>query len=440
MAKALTYFRSGPWGRILEALRDRYVALGRVGGNAVLEHPTPEEIAALSGFLGRAPKADPHLFVSLRNFDARLGESAFACTLPELIDAFWGLPVMTRPAERRIREDAFELFLREVASEFQGGLAGEWWTRVQASEDTPTARILRREWEKDAGALRGALGDVAGALRALSHAGEAKGRRRLPVFAGQVAGDPHAFDADRSAGRLLERALLNLHPDADSILSGVESATLRRDLTLAAYGIIKDDVSSYVLVWGLDAKVGSSSLPSSFSFHLPLREVDRLTEIHVWAGRVYVVENPAVFSELVDALESKSGARSRERAPLVVCTGGFPSMAAFGLLDRLAKIGATIYYSGDFDENGLVIAESILRRYPARAHPWRMSVGDYERACIGGGGGVAFASGELERLARRRSQFPELVDAMMARRRKAFQEGIVESLVLDVVSEFGMRA
>lgn len=286
---------------------------------------------------------------------------------------------------------------------------------------------------------------VADALEELPTATEGWGHAepprpvRLPVFAGRVTGDPHAFDAETLASRLLERVILDSHPDPATLLAGVESLTLQRDLLFQSAGILRDDLSSFVLVWGLPASLDRQRLPSNFAFQLPLREVGRLL---VQAGphdAVFVVENPAVFGEIVDSLEATEyrGALDAVRMPIIVCTSGFPSLAALKLLDQLVELGTEIYYSGDFDENGLVIADSILRRYGEHAQPWRMSPADFARACAKGGGGIVLSAVEMERLAAKRTAFSELVAVMLQHGRKAFQEGIVEELVEDVVNATG---
>ena len=63
---------------------------------------------------------------------------------------------------------------------------------------------------------------------------------------------------------------------------------------------------------------------------------------------VYVMENPAVFSAILDANDNS-------RLPPLVCTSGPLSVAALLLLDELVAAGGILYYSGDFDPEGLQI-------------------------------------------------------------------------------------
>ena len=66
-------------------------------------------------------------------------------------------------------------------------------------------------------------------------------------------------------------------------------------------------------------------------------------------------ENPAVFSEIV----------RRHPKTAAVCTDGQPRLAAFVLMDLL-KAHTVFYYMGDYDPEGLLIAQRLKERYGDR--------------------------------------------------------------------------
>jgi uncharacterized protein (TIGR02679 family) len=63
--------------------------------------------------------------------------------------------------------------------------------------------------------------------------------------------------------------------------------------------------------------------------------------------------------------------------PPLVCVEGYPNQAALKLLARLAR-QCEILYHGDFDWDGLRIANRILESIPFR--PWRFTAADYQAA------------------------------------------------------------
>ena len=84
---------------------------------------------------------------------------------------------------------------------------------------------------------------------------------------------------------------------------------------------------------------------------------------------VYVVENPAVFAALV----------SRYPEQAFVCTNGQLRLSALILLDLLSR-DSRLYYAGDYDPEGLGIAQRLKDRYGSRLELWEYEPDYYLRA------------------------------------------------------------
>ena len=83
---------------------------------------------------------------------------------------------------------------------------------------------------------------------------------------------------------------------------------------------------------------------------------------------IFIVENPSVFTELVSTVsETDCG---------LVCTFGQIKSVGYQLIDMLVKGGCEIFYAGDFDPEGLMIAENLMKKYD-KVKAWRMSYTDY---------------------------------------------------------------
>lgn len=145
---------------------------------------------------------------------------------------------------------------------------------------------------------------------------------------------------------------------------------------LYRYHLLRDDVQNFATVYGIVPQGTSDTYfqraAAAFApLNLPLREIVRTAIFAPVAGSdIYIVENSGVFSSLLDALTA-----ARHCVPLL-CLHGQPKLASWALLDRLAASGARLHYSGDYDPEGLAIAEKILRRYPD-ARPWHYEAADY---------------------------------------------------------------
>ena len=67
---------------------------------------------------------------------------------------------------------------------------------------------------------------------------------------------------------------------------------------------------------------------------------------------VYVFENPSLLISMLDL-----------KVPIII-TSGMPNISLYTLLKKLINSGTKIYYNGDFDPEGLLIAEKLKLKFP----------------------------------------------------------------------------
>ena len=60
-----------------------------------------------------------------------------------------------------------------------------------------------------------------------------------------------------------------------------------------------------------------------------------------------------------------------------VCTNGQLNLCGYVLLDLIQKSGIPMYYAGDFDPEGILIADKLKQRYKDNLHLWKSSVEEY---------------------------------------------------------------
>ncbi|MFO7173398.1 MAG: TIGR02679 family protein [Bacillota bacterium] len=421
-------------GPLLAAARERVERLDGVRGTVRVDLP-PEAVEALAGLMGWKavplhPRGGP-VVVRLQDLDQRLRQSRYRVGLLEVLEAHGG-PLVTR----RQREEAAARQWQEQLAAIRTAAppaARDWAASLEG--DGPSARWYRRAYREDPATAREAALAVARALAALpcppgkAPAGEPAEGELLAVFAARVTGDPHAFDPRRPAGALLLVALEELFGPPPPGLARSEA----RALLLGQAGLEVDSLSSTVLaahLHGADHPVVAAMAAAGGGWPLPLAAVRRL-RFAPGTGPAFVVENPQVFEYLV-----RGAARlPAHRRPPLVCPAGFPSAAAVRLLDALHGAGYTLYYSGDFDQQGLTIARWVLERYP-RAVPWRMRPDDYRRAAGLPGAGAAEALSAAERawLEALDGPLADTARAMAAAGRPAYQERLVDVLLADLLA------
>ena len=203
---------------------------------------------------------------------------------------------------------------------------------------------------------------------------------RLPAFADQACGDPHALDDGRRLATYVLRALACLRDEPPPA-----TAAERRALWERA-GIECDALSTSVLVAGL-RPTGDGPLALTARAWAALGQAVRLTLAQLRADpltrsagsltgpvapHVWIVENPSLIAKALDHFG--------QHCPPLVCTSGWPNTAVVELLRGLRSSGAELWCHADLDGDGLRIAAYVAAKTGAR--PWRMTTSDYLTAIL----------------------------------------------------------
>src|SRR6266567_1923247 len=101
IGKAVAFFKQAGLSRLLNLLREKYLQMGYVGGQVILEASTPGERRNIASFLGKPPYPDASVKIKLTDVEKALKYS-FNCALPDVLTAFFpDQPLVTR-SERRL--------------------------------------------------------------------------------------------------------------------------------------------------------------------------------------------------------------------------------------------------------------------------------------------------------------------------------------------------
>lgn len=198
----------------------------------------------------------------------------------------------------------------------------------------------------------------------------------LPVFAARLTKNPHAFDKGTVFGNLLyELVKLDLNYRKIEVTSLSYFPSYERQKSFLSCGILLDDVSNYVLLYhvaGVQKDGGyHRGLSGFFSeddmLQVPLTVLTKLSRLESPDQTIYIDENPSVF-----AARCMSHPESA-----CMCMNGQPKLAALVALELFAASGTTVYYSGDFDPEGLWIAQRLAIFYPETFHFLNMDETSY---------------------------------------------------------------
>ncbi len=434
--KAVTFFTQANLHRLLAKLREKYIEIGRVGGQVLLENTTQSERRDIASFLARPPYAEISLKIKLSDIEKALQHS-FNCELPELLITFFpDQPLVTRPAKREahtLHQTNFRTNLLSIASALHEESQGKYWFQHgQHGQEWIFSRFKNSPTDEQERQLK-LVRYIVNVLNQLPESGASE---RLALFAQRTCGDPHALDPNMAAGRLLLLALNDLAQCLEASSSLRTKTPQDREQELGLYkdaGLLVDTVSSSVAIFNLTSAIDHNDTSDPLVqaagkrvLLLPMRQLLEWKRLTPASTRIYLFENPQVFEQAIASLESSRS------LPTLVCTSGWPSVAAQRLLDQLLEESPDncLFYSGDFDLKGLQIAAYLAARYPGRCHPWHFDATSYEVALKAGG--IKVQASELSMLNALPEVFKPLVTRMQEKQKWAFQEGIVELLVKEL--------
>ena len=415
------YFKSRPaFHRILEQLLRKYKAYGRPAGQICLRDATEAEYEAAHDFFGR-PFGAPLQF-KVQAFDEALQQSKFqGVALKELLERYFGITIQTNKEIQDQAAHDFSQMLERVSSQVRSKACRDWLLSLNGKSE---AGPILRKYMAD-GSAEPALGQACRGIDWLE--AHPDNLVRLAVLSAQATSDPHALDGDRTSGTLFLRALA--FRQGCMFPEGAEE----RDLLYYNGGVLCDSISSTVTQVGLILCREHGEHPAFQAFRalhesctLTLMNLAELTSGSSPSGRVYLVENQMVFSQLCDQAK-------RFHSPLI-CTSGQPQVAVLRLLDLLASSGTQLLYSGDFDAEGLAITARLMARFPGLLHPWHMEAEDYARARSE----VKLSNRRLQPL--QNMTVPELIPtarAILTQRYAGYQELLIPSLLADLTKSLG---
>ena len=404
--ECVEYFCRKPvFDRLLCGFREKYASYGKFAGTVVLRSLTGEDIELLEGFFQKNFHGQKSVSVSAVQFQKALKNSKFGEMEPQELLELYFQEEMTGKRERRQEEErrwnqAFEKTLGNCA-----GTPAEQWLKelkatiegtekeqkepVQEGQTKPVQKGVKtnmgsyfmkrfRESGKNMEEMQRLLHLASQIINRFPY--RQGNREYLAVFSAMLTGNPHAFDDGTREGQLLHLMVQwdvknrGLEIERSEIFPAIQ----KQRLYLAA-GILRDDISNYTMISGVRAWKKNGEIHEGAEGFF--REGDMMqVSLSVIAGwervecpgqTIYIVENPSVYAMLCRKWKGK-------RAHM--CMNGQPRLSSVLMLDLLKEAGVKVYYAGDFDPEGLLIAQKIRQYYGGSFEYWHMNRSVYEKS------------------------------------------------------------
>lgn len=371
--ECLAYFRERPvFCRVLDGFREKYVSYGKFAGTVVMKNLSEEDREDLEGFLGRNYHGKKSVSISARRFEQALLRSRFGeISGKELLELYFEETMESRK-ERKQKEEKKrqEMIDRAKKETLPGTLAAQWLEEMQSPE---AGKDPEETWQM--------LLTGIGILNRLP-----ADAQYLAVFAAQVTGNPHAFDEGTKGGRYLEQLIRWYLQKTEGIPEYERGASadhifplIEKQKHFWKAGILKDDVSNYALAAGIQAEKKDGCFHKGMDgffkegqpVQIPLSVIAGWESVCCPQNRVLIVENPSVYAMLCGQWKESCA---------LLCMNGQPRLSSLLLLDLFAKAKMEVWYAGDFDPEGLLIAQKLKQYYQGEFFYWHMTAADYEKS------------------------------------------------------------
>ena len=350
------YLKSHETKRIMKALLEKYRSYGTVMGTMVLTKPTPGECRFLQGLLKKQMTPGVTIHVPLKAFEsAFIGTIYEGVSLKPLLEVYFDTQIESKreAADKAVTEKlAFSHEVSELLNKMLSDETLARWTSEALFNPKHTAyTLINSLYQEGKLSLSALIGDLAAVILCIQSHEEGIG---LPMAAGLSTGNPHALDRGTPLRKLL------IHYAAFQKGIAIPGSLHETDELLQQLNLNVDETPRIVLTYGLEAFDDKGDPLGWLAFryrneplNIAAHNLKKVSVITAISQQIYCCENPSTFYRRMRQYPEIAG----------ICISGQPNLVAYQLLDKMSDQHC-LYYSGDFDPEGLLIANRLKNRYP----------------------------------------------------------------------------
>ena len=407
--EAVDYLKSNKeYTKIMKALKDKYRKTGKLTGKIQITEISKEEgllLGSIDHSLFDANKGS----LSIKKFIDFFAQGKYeGIDFLKVLFEYYGEDVLKTKKEVKEELDLLkERFFIEIFNEVKNH-EFKMWLKAALEFKKYGYLAIAKSYKEDSRVLKDVLINIDKSFGVINSIDE----QYIPLakFSSIVTKDSHYFDIDSFPGKLFISVLGYLYTIDTDRAEGKNEALMK-------VKIIRDEISNFTITYGIIAINHKEEIKGYEWFRrerepllLNIYNLNSISNIKAVYDRVYVFENPTVFYEVLK--------KTKGIPVTLVCISGQPNVSSLILLDKLTDGGAKIYYSGDFDPEGLKIASSLKYRYKGKLEFFGMNVENYMSIK----GDISFKEriGKLDSIAD--IEFKELIEKMKEYTTAGYQE------------------
>ena len=342
--------------KIFSEVYSKYKKYGKITGSFNLKAANNEERRILSNFDSKVlteGKAKIKCSTVRELFNRKLKEYSFE----ELLVKVVGKELKTNKEIKDEEKNQEEKFYDDILKACDNGIGRQWFLEVLYKKKYGYNIIIRKyKSEKEINKLEELNKRIILTINSLNKLPYLNNEyENIAVFSAVNTKDSHFFDIDKFTGRLFIKAIsFILNKDEPKDINEINELYYE-------VGILKDEISNHTTIYGLNAfNRDNSEVEAVNNFNIwkeqlqisisNLLKIDYLESIN---NTVFIFENPAVFHKILKMSDDNIS---------LICTSGQLNLSSYIVLNKIRNL-KNIYYAGDFDPEGLMIAYKIKKRY-----------------------------------------------------------------------------
>lgn len=327
--------------RLFIKLKEKYISLGRYNGVVTLDKITKEESIDIGNLLGYRINEGETIKISYKEITKKILETKYRqFNWEELLNSYFNEKIINKKEKIELDDINEFKFFQEIIDNNKNNKYIDKLKNI-INEKTDIYRLLKQRYNKDKEKLEVDLNNILLLLDNIP-----KEPTPLAVFA-VTTGNPHYLDLNTIECNLFLKFL--------SYIKKEEYPKENEDKInlLSEINVYTDPISNYVITYKLKGNDILEKLSNDREIlNLNLLNIINLKKIDTTSKKVYIFENPAMLNSL------------HELDVPIVITSGIPNLSLYKILEKLENNGNQLYYNGDFDPEGLLIANKLKRKFP----------------------------------------------------------------------------
>lgn len=327
--------------RLMNKLKEKYIALSHFGGTIIINNITEEESTDISNLLGKRIKKEDNLKTSFKEITKKINQGKYnGFNWEELLNAYFEEKLITKKEQNLNKQEEENYFYQELYKKNKDNKYVEVLKNIIEKDDT-IIKTVKQKYNKNKNALQEELENILLLLDNIPTYPTS-----LAVYS-SITGNPHYLDLNKSTSTFFLKILSRIKniefEDKNEVKINI----------LSEINVYTDPVSNYVITYKL---IGNNILnelnKNNEVVNLNLLNINALDKLSTESKEVYVFENPSMLTSLMNLF-----------VPIII-TSGIPNLSLYTILQKLEESNIKIYYNGDFDPEGLLIAEKLKLRFP----------------------------------------------------------------------------